>query len=119
MTPTQISSHKTLSGLLVRRFEYDCGHLHDTALLIPPKGCPSCRDLRHARETEEAERRRVIASNRTIAAERAEKAHDYGQPHMVCSLCLDSIKATVNWFREGQASMFSRRELRGFKRVRE
>src|SRR3990172_6937933 len=57
LMPTQISSHKTLSGLLVRRWQWECGHVYDSALLTPPKECPECRDLRHTRGTEEAERR--------------------------------------------------------------
>ena len=115
LLPTQISSHKTLSGLLVRRWRYECGHRHDTALLIPPKECPECRDLRHRRETEKLQGERVRLLNRRRAREAALMAHDYGERHLICGHCVDSIKADVSWFCEGHASIFSQRKLRGFK----
>jgi len=116
LMPTQISTHQTLSGLLVRRFEYECGHRHDTALLTPPKACPACRDLRHKREREEAERRRVVAQNRKRAAERAENAHDYGKRHWICRYCIQSRGADAYALGEGHASIFDKRIPRGFKR---
>jgi len=113
--PDHVSSHKTLSGLVVRRWQWECGHVYDSALLTPPRECPTCREARFAREREQLVAKWERNQNRMRAVERAEKAHSYGKPHMVCSLCLDSIKADVSWFCEGHASIFSQRKLRGFK----
>jgi len=115
LMPTQISSHQTLSGLLVRRWQWECGHVYDSALLTPPKACPTCRDARHAREREGLVAKWERNQNRTIAAERAEKAHDFGKPHIVCARCVDSRAVDAKTLCEAHASMFSQRKLRGFK----
>ena len=116
LLPTQISSNKTLSGLLVRRWRYECGHRHDTALLIPPKECPECRDLRHTREREQLVAKWERNQNRKSATEQAESAHDFGKPHWICRYCIQSRGADAYALGEGHASIFDKRITRGFKR---
>jgi len=116
MSPEQVSSHKTLSGLVVRRWRDEFGHEWDTILNGPPKACPTCRDARFARETEEAERRRAILQNRRSATERAENAHAYHSAHWICQFCVLSRSSDAHMLTEAHASMFSQRKLRGFKR---
>ena len=116
MTPQLISVQDCEGHSPVRTYRFECEHETKTALLIPPKECPTCRDLRHTRETEERVQRAVITRNRTRAFLEAENAHDYGKPHMVCYYCVQSLSADMYAFGESMADIFSARKIRGFKR---
>ena len=109
----QIAARTRSTGLLVRTFRYPCGHEHDTALLTPPRECPKCR---YARDREELAAKWERNQNRKSATEKAESAHDFGKPHMVCYYCVESIKADMYAFGERLADIFSKRIPRGFKR---
>ena len=111
-----IATRQTETGLVVRRYRYPCGHEAETALVTPPKMCPTCREERWEREREESERRRILAQTRRSAAEEAERAHDYGKRHMICQRCVDSRAADAKTLTKAHAQIFSREEIRGFVR---
>ena len=111
-----IATRQTETGLVVRRYRYPCGHEAETALVTPPKMCPTCREERWEREREESERRRILAQTRRSAAERAERAHAYGKRHWVCGHCVLSRGVDAAALTEAHAQIFSQVEIKGFVR---
>ena len=99
----------------LRTFGYECGHTTCTALLSPPKDCPACRQMHYAYLDGLEIKRRMLNLHRRQAAERAEKAHTYGKPHLICELCVVSRSADAKALAAICAGMFSPRRIRGFR----
>jgi len=100
----------------LRTYRYSCGHERQTALLTPPKQCPSCLEARYARDNEEAQRRRLLVLMARRARDEAENAHNYRKPHLICSYCVASLNVNVSWFCAGQANIFNEPKTpRGFR----
>ena len=116
MTPELVSVQNREGHSPVRTYRFECGHETKTALLIPPKECPTCKQERLTRDIVAGARRAVLSRNRRWAAEMAEKAHSYHLRHLICDYCIESVKADMYVFGERMADVFSARKIRGFKR---
>lgn len=115
LQPELLGIHNRPHGSPVRTYRYGCGHIQETVLLVPPKECLTCCEERYSRETREAVLLAVVAGNVRRACQQANRAHDYGRPHLICQRCVESVKADMAVACERWASMFSKRVPRGFR----
>ena len=111
-----ISVENRPHGTPVRTYRYRCDHEHRTALLTPPKECPTCRTARFEQMKPIEQERRTRYLNAQRAAERAENAHTYRKRHLVCRLCVLSRQVDAYALTEAHAGMFGKSVPHGFKR---